>query len=90
MVVNVKSMETNKSRKSTSASSTAQAKKAQSFFADVKAEFKKITWTSKEELQTYTKIVVGATFLCGMGVYFVDLMIRASLSGMEWFARLFF
>ncbi len=49
------------------------------FVGDVKAEFKKITWTSKEELIVYTQAVVGATFALGLGVYVVDLAIQTSL-----------
>jgi preprotein translocase subunit SecE len=90
VVVNVKSVDTKKTRKGASASSSTPAKQATHFFADVKSEFKKITWTSKEELQMYTKIVVGATFLCGMGVYFIDLLIRGGLSTLEGLARLIF
>lgn len=83
MAVNVKSMNAKKTPKVATATSTKQVKKAESFFSDVKAEFKKITWTGKEELQTYTKIVVAATFLFGMGIYFIDLAIRAALSTLE-------
>ena len=50
------------------------------FVGDIKSELKKVTWTSKEELQLYTKIVVMATFLCGMGIYFVDLFIQGLLA----------
>ncbi|MEM1282037.1 MAG: preprotein translocase subunit SecE [Chlamydiota bacterium] len=89
-MVNVKSVDTKKARKVTQPSSSTQAKQATNFFADVKTEFKKITWTSKEELQVYTKIVVGATFLCGMGVYFIDLLIRGGLSMLEGLTRFIF
>lgn len=90
MVVNVKSVDTKKARKGAQPSSSAQAKQATNFFADVKTEFKKITWTSKEELQVYTKIVVGATFVCGMGVYFIDLLIRGGLNTLEGLTRFIF
>ena len=43
-------------------------RKVGNFFGDVKAELRRITWTSKEELQVYTKIVVGATFALGLGI----------------------
>lgn len=90
MVVNVKSVDTKKARKGAQASSSTQAKQATNFFADVKSEFKKITWTSKEELQVYTKIVVGATFVCGMGVYVIDLLIRGGLTTLEGLASFIF
>ena len=46
------------------------AKGAFDYLEDIKAEFKKVSWTSREELQVYTKVVVGATFVFGMSVYF--------------------
>jgi len=52
------------------------------FVGEIKSEFKKITWTSREELQAYTKIVVGATFAFGIGVYFMDLIIQTSLDSL--------
>jgi len=90
MVVNVKSIEVKKTRNEAPASTVAQTKQVSHYLADVKTEFKKISWTSKEELQTYTKIVVGATFLCGMGVYMIDLLIRGGLSLLEGIARFVF
>ncbi len=50
------------------------------FVGEIKSEFKKVSWTSKEELNTYTKIVVAATFLFGLGVYFMDVIIQTGLS----------
>ncbi|MCB1111206.1 MAG: preprotein translocase subunit SecE [Chlamydiales bacterium] len=72
----------------TQTSSSATAKNAESFLTGIKAEFGKISWTSREELQTYTKIVVGATIAFGFGVFFTDLLIRSVLQGIETFARL--
>ncbi|MBB64028.1 MAG: preprotein translocase subunit SecE [Waddliaceae bacterium] len=46
---------------------------------DVKSELQKISWTNKEELQAYTKMVVIATFLCAFGIYLVDLGIQGML-----------
>lgn len=57
------------------------------FFGDVKAEFKKISWTSPEELKTYTKIVVLATFFLGIGIYCIDLLIQSVLNGLNVFVR---
>ncbi|NGX57278.1 MAG: Protein translocase subunit SecE [Chlamydiae bacterium] len=53
------------------------------FFGDVKQEIQKITWTNKEELRVYTKIVVGATFVLGLGIYAVDVILRTSLDGLS-------
>ena len=52
------------------------------FIGDVKAEVQKVTWTSKEELQLYTKLVVGATFAMGLGMYLVDLSVQSVLATM--------
>ncbi len=69
---------------------TASRKKLQvaDFVGEIKAELKRINWTSPEELKTYTKIVVGATFFCGMGIYFMDLIIQAGLWILESALRL--
>ena len=60
----------------------------QDFIGDVKAEIKKIHWTSYDELVAYTKIVVGATFFLGMGIYLIDLVIQSSLNIVEYALRL--
>jgi preprotein translocase subunit SecE len=62
--------------------------KTRDFLADIKSELSKISWTTPEELRTYTKIVIAATFLFGMGVYFVDLIIQIVLSALESIIRL--
>lgn len=49
------------------------------FIGEVKEEFHKISWTTPEELKLHTKMVVGATFLFGMGIYFADLCIQSVL-----------
>lgn len=63
-------------------------KRAIEFFGEVKQEFKAISWTPKDELATYTKVVVGATFIFGMFIYLVDLVIQGTLQGLSLFARL--
>jgi len=55
-------------------------KKKLSFFRDVQSELKKVTWTSKNELLVFTKIVLAATLLFGFIIYLADLMIRNALS----------
>lgn len=85
----VKAMEIKKSQqltKPTNRTTNDATEKATSWvnaFGDVKSEFSKITWTSPEELKLYTKIVVGAALFLGLGIYFVDVMIRFSLSALE-------
>jgi preprotein translocase subunit SecE len=49
------------------------------FISEVKQEFNRVDWTSKEELKTYTKIVVGSTFFFGLVIYVVDLTLRGTL-----------
>jgi preprotein translocase subunit SecE len=58
------------------------------FVGDIKTELGKITWTSAEELRTYTKIVIGATFALGMGIYFIDLIIQGILNGLAFVIQL--
>lgn len=60
------------------------------FIEEIKLELKNINWTSREELKTYTQIVVSATFVFGMGVYLVDLAIQASMNLLTWFTHLIF
>ena len=57
--------------------------KAFDFVGGIKAEFKKISWTDREDLRTYTKIVVGATFTFGMLVFATDLVIQKSLGFLD-------
>ncbi len=93
VALGLKTMESKKSHERGESEQTAShvhTKKTQSFLTDIKSEFMKITWTPKEELKTYTKIVVGATFLCGMGVFFMDLLIQTLLSGIETALKLIF
>ncbi|MBA3957874.1 MAG: preprotein translocase subunit SecE [Parachlamydiaceae bacterium] len=59
------------------------------FMGDVKAELKRISWTSPEELRVYTKIVVAMTFFMGMSIYFVDLLIQSFLTGLNYIFHLF-
>jgi preprotein translocase subunit SecE len=55
---------------------------------EIKSEFNKISWTSREELRTYTKIVVGATFAFGLGVFFMDIFIQSCLDSLNVALRL--
>jgi preprotein translocase subunit SecE len=87
MAVEVKTMEAKKSQQLSAASASTNAKdvpakgwQMQDFIGDIKSEFKKITWTSPEELRMYTKIVVIAILIFGLGIYVVDLVIQGLLS----------
>ena len=53
------------------------------YVRELKEELKRVSWTSKEELFLSTKIVVGATFMFGLGIYLVDLVIQGSLNGLH-------
>ena len=56
---------------------------ALNFVGDIKSEFKKVTWTSPEELKVYTNVVVTGTFLFGLSVYFMDLFFQNCLAGLN-------
>ena len=48
-------------------------KRFSAFLKDVRAEVKKVTWPSKNEVYNTTIVVIFATFLCGFYLYFLDL-----------------
>lgn len=87
MTVEVEAMEIKKTQQIVSGTvgkeTVTSRRKLRDFIADIKTEIQKITWTSPEELQAYTKIVVGATFVCGIGLYFMDLTIQTTLYLLE-------
>lgn len=92
MTDNVKTMEIKKAQSATvsKADEAARMASAVDFVGDVKEELKKISWTSREELIVYTKIVVAMTFIMGMGIYLVDILIQNFLHGLStlfhWFS----
>jgi preprotein translocase subunit SecE len=53
--------------------------KAAVVIREFKEELKKVSWTTKDELKLFTKIVIGATFVFGLGIYLVDLIIKGCL-----------
>ena len=57
----------------------ASLKKAFRRFEDLKVEFKKIQWTEEKKPQEYAKVVVLATFFCGMLLYCADVVVHKSL-----------
>ena len=71
-----------------SAGQVISAKKVQHFVADVKSEIQKITWTNRDELILYTKLVVGATFIFGMAIYGLDLAIQGVLGTLNFLLHL--
>ncbi|MCB1109584.1 MAG: preprotein translocase subunit SecE [Chlamydiia bacterium] len=70
-----------------SAAKKKKGKKA-SFLHEMKEEMKRVSWTTKDELRTCGKIVIGATFFLGLGIYLVDLFIRLILNGVGNLVRL--
>lgn len=82
-------MEARKTSSSKSNTNAQSSYKAIEFVGDVKTEIKRIHWTDKEELKTYTKLVIASTFMFGMGIYLVDLTIQGVLVGLSTFVRLF-
>lgn len=54
-------------------------KRAFDYLQELKDELKKVSWTTKEELTLSTKVVIGSTFLFGIGIYLFDLMIKGAL-----------
>lgn len=88
MTAEVKSMEVNKVQQKANVERTFNKVKIKDFVEEVKAEVQRVTWTSREELQVYTKIVVGSTLFFGIGVYCTDLLIQGMLNGLSFFVRL--
>jgi preprotein translocase subunit SecE len=83
----VKSMEIKKPQHTTT-EQVLSSKRVQDFVADVKSEIQKITWTSRDELIFYTKLVVGATFAFGMAIYALDLVIQGALGSLNYILHL--
>ncbi len=51
-----------------------------SFVEGIKTEFKRVSWTGRDELLSYTKMVVLATFISGFAIFGVDLALQKLLS----------
>lgn len=71
-----------------SATKKFQGKKVVEFVGEVKQELRKVDWTSKDELKSYTKIVLISTFFIGMIVYLIDLLIQGALGGINLIVKL--
>jgi preprotein translocase subunit SecE len=59
-------------------------------FEDLKTEFFRIQWTDDGEVMSIAKVVVLATFMCGMVLYLADLVVQRSLAGVDGILRLIF
>lgn len=84
----IQKMDAKNGRTNTSAKRS-DGKQLLAFFSDVKQELKKVDWTSKDELRSYTKIVLISTLVFGMFIYFVDLIIQGFLGGIQALVRFF-
>lgn len=62
---------------------TTSTQRVVDFVGEVKEELNRISWTSAEELKFCVKIVVGATFAFGLGIYGIDLAIQMALRGLK-------
>ena len=88
MVVEVKTMDVKKAPAAAAPKDRVKTKaKAATFVSDIKGELKRITWTPRDELWIYTKIVVATTVVMGLGIYIVDLCIQGVLSSLSAFAQ---
>ncbi len=83
----VQKMDVKKSRSSASAKTEGQ--KVVAFVGDVKQELKRVEWTSKDDLKSYTTIVLASTLIFGMFVYFTDLIIQGFLGGINLLVKFF-
>jgi preprotein translocase subunit SecE len=71
-------------------SSTFSMKRAFNRFEELKAEFFRIQWTEEGNVSDMTKVVVLATFVCGMVLYIADLIVQRALIGFDGVLRLIF
>ncbi|MBN2244508.1 MAG: preprotein translocase subunit SecE [Candidatus Aminicenantes bacterium] len=55
------------------------------FFRDIKAEVKKVTWPSKNEVYSTTIVVIIATLFFGFYLYFMDLFFSWIVRGIKSF-----
>lgn len=65
-------------------------KKKLNYFREVQDELKKVTWTTKTELISFTKIVLGSTFFFAFVIYIADLFIRNALHLVNLISRVIF
>jgi preprotein translocase subunit SecE len=52
---------------------TGKARELRTFLSEVRAEMKKVTWPSRQEVQATTVVVIAATFFFGFYLYGLDL-----------------
>lgn len=67
-----------------------QKRGGKSYLSEVREEIQKISWPKADELKMCTKVVIGATFLFGFGIYFADLVIKSTLDTISFLCRVVF
>jgi preprotein translocase subunit SecE len=60
------------------------------YIQELKAELRKVSWTTKEELKFSTKAVIGTTFVLGLSIYLIDLVIKGGLDSISLVVRYIF
>jgi preprotein translocase subunit SecE len=50
-------------------------KELRTFFSEVRSELKKVTWPSRDEVQTTTIVVIVTTTIFGFYLYGIDLLL---------------
>jgi preprotein translocase subunit SecE len=68
-------------------SMNATKEKKDNYFREVQREFFKVTWTTKEEMIVFTKVVVGSTFAFALAIYATDMTIKSVLDGLGFVVR---
>ena len=63
-------------------------KNKEPYLREVQKELKKVNWTTKKELKTLTKVVLGSAILFGFGIYIVDVCIGETLNVIRFLTRL--
>ncbi len=53
------------------------------FLKEVRAEMKKVTWPSKNEVYNTTLVVIIATFFFGFYLYFMDIIFSWIINGIR-------
>jgi len=53
------------------------------FLKEVRAEIKKVTWPSKNEVYNTTFVVIVATFFFGFYLYFMDIIFSWVINGIR-------
>ena len=68
----------------------AKKKSAKSYVAEIKDDLKKVSWPLQDELKFCTKVVIGATFVLGIGIYIIDLFLKGTLDGVMLISKVMF